>query len=425
MLWLWVACGGEPEVVAPAPAARPPHVVLVTIDTLRADHLGAWGHTRPTSPWLDQRAGESRRYANAFSTASWTAPSFASLMTGLHPKQHGVVTADAGDGTRPGLPAEVPVLAEQLKERGYATFGVTANLHLNEAMGFNRGFDHFTALGMVDDAQRVKAVVDSWVLPSDQPVFLWIHILDPHGPYWPNQPWALEFCADLPQEGLTQRIGQLYPLHAPDHDQDPAITADSVDLRILEALYDSEIRLVDGVVQALDGKVPPSEDRVWVLTSDHGEAFREHGRIGHWQSLYPEEVHVPLLIHAPGRLTPGVHEAPVSLVDVGGAVLALVEGRPVEFPAAPIYAEANLRSGPGYQRSVLAWPNLLVVDEEGVASRFDLSADPGAQTPLPATAELQALLEEHAQRPVHTPTVVKLPDSDEELQQLRAMGYVD
>lgn len=413
-----VACSGQPATpVALAPEGPDlPDLVVVTVDTLRPDHLGAWGHTRETSPWLDARAAEGVLFERAYSTSAWTAPAMASLMTGLYPSEHGVRTAlTAGQPTRPGLPLAVPTLAETLKAKGYATWAVTSNLHLSSEMGFGRGFDSFRALGMVDDGNQVVQVVEEWA-PSPAPTLLWVHLLDPHGPYWPNSPWMEGFLVD---EGLgTDLVAPLYPKTAPQHDANPALTPGSDGLKVLELLYDSEIRLVDALLERMHAALPSSDSPLWAVTSDHGEAFREHGRIGHWLSLYEEEVRVPMLLFGGGLERQRVQH-PVNLLHLNDALVALASGQEPHFAERPLLLETNYRDGrPGAERGLLRGSLKQI---EGRV--YDLSKDPGEvhpteADPAPVTDAFSALTR-------HEPSSVAVTEDVRELELLRAMGYVD
>ena len=307
----------------------PRHVVLVTVDTLRADHLGAWGYTPPTSPFVDELAAGATIFEQAIATAPSTAPSVASLMTGLHRASHGLWS---NGGT---LPDRVTTLAEILRAHGFHTVARIANPLLDARVGFAQGFDDFAMPPGL--SQKPPAVLEGTpVLEAtrqllgkvgDARLFLWLHFYDPHGPYYPPEAYRTRFDPanyrwpddrDLPVS--TGHSGLfLVPLYqSVDGNPSPA------DYR---ARYDAEIRYVDdhvrGVVQALrDAHL--WDETLFVLTADHGESLGEHGLyFQHGWFAYADCLHVPLLVRAPGVRARRVAQS-VSLLDVAPTILDLV-----------------------------------------------------------------------------------------------------
>ncbi len=187
--------------VAPRAAGRlrrrtrtegPPDILLYTVDTERANHLGAYGYTRATSPALARLANRGTLFEHAYATSSWTAPSVASLVTGVLPSEHGVVHGLMVEGVtmqQEVLSPSLPSLPEALRALGYRTVGVTANGHLGEDHGFARGFDRYACLGFANlDEVRAEVARSLEGLEPDRPLFLWVHVLSPHAPYEPRQP---------------------------------------------------------------------------------------------------------------------------------------------------------------------------------------------------------------------------------------------
>jgi arylsulfatase A-like enzyme len=311
-----------------APSA-PPSLLLISIDTLRADHLGCYGYARETSPNLDALATRSIRFANVLSTTSWTLPAHATLLTGLYPGEHGAQTDQLA------LPPSAPTLATVLGARGWETFAATSHVYLGPRFGFARGwsaFDHAAA----EEAAHVPVahkVVDSalrWLdgrAERQRPFFMWLHVFDPHWDYSPPSPFDTLFD---PEYTGTQKG---------DHDSlrpyiraladGPIPPLARRDLEHLIALYDGEIRFVDHELGRLLGELEARgllEGTLVAVTSDHGEEFMEHGSIeGHQWTLHDEVVRVPLLLKLPGDTHAGlVVDEPVSLVGVPGTLLDLL-----------------------------------------------------------------------------------------------------
>ena len=294
---LLAAIGVAAAVVAlartPPPRARPNLVVLL-VDTLRADHLPAYGYARDTAPFLTRLAAQGVVFEDAQSASAWTAPATASLFTSLYPFQHKVDTGfmvtsqmrEIGQEIRLNrLPADVTTMPEALQAAGYATFGIAANVNIGTVMGFSRGFSRFRHFAEDAPATELGEKARQWArgMRAAQPYFLYMHFLDPHAPYRENAPWYV----------------------AP---ADPA--------QAREAAYDSEIRLVDSVIEGLFTELGWARDTVVVVVADHGEEFGDHGGRGHGQTLFHEMLHVPLIVHAPGRFAPRRVAEPASLLDV-------------------------------------------------------------------------------------------------------------
>ncbi len=276
-------------------------IVLVVVDTLRADHLGVYGYARGTSPRLDGLASRATVFDAAWSAAPWTLPSVMSIMTSRYPSSHRV----ENDGLK--LADDVPTLAETLKQAGYATGGFVSHVYVSATFGFGRGFEMFDDFGlsqpgyhleagMEPTADRVTEAALAWLnRQGRRPVLLVVHYFDPHWPYAP-----------------PERYRALYPnAYAGPHDasydsisryQDPLVPIPEDYRRFLIDRYDGEIRFVDEEIgRLLDGIAATGRAaRTWVIvTADHGEEFKEHGSMGHGRRLYQEAVSVPLIIGRP------------------------------------------------------------------------------------------------------------------------------
>jgi len=432
-------------------------VLLVSIDTLRADRLGSYGYTRDTSPAMDRLAAEGVRFENAIATTSWTLPSHVSLMTGMPVPVHEVWAPHHRiDPAR-------QLLAERFRESGYATAAFVSAPFLHRAYGFARGFDTYENFQGRRDAQippkadahdashsdqTAPTVVDAaltWLegrAEGAEPFFLFVHLWDAHYDFIPPARYVEMFAPDY--------AGDLDPR---DFEDNPAIHPgmDAADLAHLQALYDAEIRRIDDQVARLLEALRAREagDAVLVsLVADHGEEFFEHGRKGHMKALYEESIRVPWLLRFPGVLEPGtVVEGVVALDDVGPTLLGLA-GLPGLDEATGADLSGALRAGGegiGLEklaalpdgRVALRGPGWKVVKDRrsGYAVYYDLVADPGEQSPAPARqvapeayARLEALFGEAEATADALPReadgdAVELDDRTKE--RLRALGYLD
>lgn len=273
-----VACSGD---------ATPPNIVLISIDTLRADHLDVYGYSRPTAPNLSRLAEEGVLFEHALSQAPWTLPAMASVLTGLYPSQHGASTSEAR------IAGRVETLAEALLARGYRTRAVVSHSFVDANHGFARGFERFDESQVLGhDAVTSEAVsriaLEKMLPDAGQPFFLWVHYFDPHFTY-----------VHHPEVGFAGRsegrFGSAIPARLLSR---PGRVSDS-ELEHIRAVYDEEIRVTDWAVGALlDGieALGLKENTVVLVTGDHGEYFLERGRFFHGKDVYEELVHVPLII---------------------------------------------------------------------------------------------------------------------------------
>jgi arylsulfatase A-like enzyme len=361
-------------------AAEPPSLLLVTLDTTRADRLGCYGYARETSPNLDRLAADAVLHTRAYSTSSWTLPAHASLFTGLHAPSHGarldpdgpLVLADAIDGSAAlesyratGLSPAEPTLAELLRERGYATAAVVAGPWLEGVFGLDRGFDLYDDEGIDTIRGRVAEDVTDAALRwlgsrSRGPFFLFLNYYDPHEPYEDPAGYSELF---LP----------------PPHPSEPT-------RELLDARYDGEIRYMDQhfgrLLDALRER--GLYDGLWiVVTADHGELLGEHRQIGHGKSLFEEEIRVPLLVKRPaGEGGPGRRDGLVQLTDVFAWIL---EGLGIDLPprvrrgGGAVFAEVRpleVDSRAGDWRAWISGRHKLHWNARGRHLLFDLAADP-------------------------------------------------
>lgn len=296
------------------------NVVLVTVDTLRADRMGFHGYPRDVSPHLDALAADSLVFERAYSTAPWTTPSFAAVFTGLHPGALGI-----DDDPRPP-PDEVETLSQALCGAGYRTMGVVSHSYVGARYGFARGFEAWDEANAGGHAyvsspkvtERAIRYLDS-ALEDPRPFFLFVHYFDPHHDYTEHDefPYAAGYQGRVrsAKDNITELRSQI---------RSGELQED--DLEYLRDAYDSEIAFTDRHIGRLLDALRERrvyEDALIVFLSDHGEMFagRSHRWLGHSKYLYDELIHVPLLFKLPRQRRVGVQSAPVSTVDVFPTIL--------------------------------------------------------------------------------------------------------
>jgi arylsulfatase A-like enzyme len=271
-------------------AETPRHLVLVTLDTLRADRLSAYGHDRLTSPHLDALAARGIRFEDAISQATLTTASHASLLTGLNPPAHGPEHLSGQN-----LAEENLTLAEVLKQAGFTTAAFVSALPLRRGRGFEQGFDvyddHRGKKGLERNAASTNASVARWLEdPPQGRVFLWVHYFDAHLPYRAPRAVRERFAARPAQPSLRRFInvndkGRRRP--------SPAL------VRHMKDLYDAEIAFVDSALGRLEEMLEQAgllEDALVVVLADHGESLGEHGLYFVHFDVYPESARVPLIL---------------------------------------------------------------------------------------------------------------------------------
>lgn len=409
-------------------------VVLISIDTLRRDHVGAYGHERPTTPRLDALAREGLLCEDAVSTASWTLPSHLSMLTSVDTGAHGGVDGQHGFNRR------VPTLAGLLRDAGFATRAVTSHLYVAPAYGLDEGFDRFDFVEdrkASDVAERALSQLDQ---VGDRPFFLFLHFYDVHGHYVPPEHTRALFPSPYrgPLAGLWGHF--------------KGLTRDTLPAGYLEhllSLYDGEIRFVDEQIgRILDHLRARGLDRstLVLVTSDHGEGFLDHDDWGHGRNLHEEIIRIPMILHGPG-VRRGHEAGQVSLLDVmptilewaglpvpqraqGSSLLRAVGAREAFGDKGHAKGGARklfLRGGLGRYKLIL-WLDPAadrVIREEW----YDLASDPGERrqaSPAPDQAEAmrrKALARWRAARRLGGEGAgVSL--SPEEVEQLKALGYV-
>lgn len=383
---------------------RKPSLVLVTLDTTRADHIGAYGYEGARTPTLDALAGEGLRLDRAYATVPLTTPSHASMMTGLYPTRHGIHTngdAILGEG--------LDTLAERLDEAGYRTGASVAAFVTTSMWNLDQGFDTYSDnVGRGGDKwareRPANEVIDDaleFVQAGDGPFFLWVHVFDAHAPYEPPEPFKTEMAG--------------HP-------------------------YDAEIAFVDSQLARLKAAVP--DDAGWIVIADHGEALeREHGESSHGMFLYDPTMRVPFVVRPPGGGEGSSSDLVVSGVDVMPTALGML-GQPVPegldgVDLSPMLRGEPVDRGPVYMESNTVLTRFGYHPEWAVAHGdhkwmatpnahlYNVAQDPREQANLlPGTQDLSPLktfLEAVRAARVSTEDAQLGP---EVLAQLEALGYV-
>lgn len=400
---------------APASSAAPAkNVVLITIDTVRADHLGSYGYKEAETPWLDRLAREGVRFTQASAPVPLTLPSHSSLLSGLLPPHHGLRNNGAGS-----FPGDKPTLASILSGQGFRTGAFVGAFVLDRRFGLSRGFEVYDdeierapGEGVVLEAERPgREVVDralAWLGKEDpRPFFLWVHLYDAHAPYEPP---------------------------SPQRERHPGRP------------YDGEIATVDEQVgrllQELDRRGLSGSTAV-AVAGDHGEALGEHGELTHGLLLYEPTLHVPLIVRAPGLPAGKVLETPVSLVDLGPTLAGLagqtfsttIDGRDLsaslregkEPAPTDVYAETQYPAVFGWSPlSALRRRDLKYISSSA-PELYDLSRDRKEANNLVPTAAANTVqgfswrLAEIESGAVETP---RMPADADARSRLASLGYI-
>lgn len=451
--------------------AQKPNVLFISVDTLRADHLGSYGYRLDTSPTIDSLAASGVRFADA--TVQWpkTWPSMASMLTGKYPATTGVRFAPL----RP-LPDDHATLAEALRGAGFTTGAVVANPNVGRDLRFDQGFDRFieswaeelkrrtgvdkleNAPGAVKSYTNATIVTDAALRLIDErdgekPFFLWLHYIDPHGPYAPPTDYRRLFFGAYPRKPVPLADLPRYQVQI-----DRERGAPSDDLGFYIGQYDREIRYFDDQLARLLKRLDELEmrdDTLIVLTADHGEHLDEHGYyLEHGKSPYQPTAHVPLIFRLPGRVPEGrVVTQPVGLIDLVPTVLELV-GVPIpadvqgvslvplwsgETGTPYVFMESGTRQPSQLSIRKGSWKlsKLRAKEDRERFGRneielYDLASDPGEREDVRAehpeiARELEAALA-HWQKttPSYRKTEAEAPRVDDRTREmLKGLGYIE
>jgi arylsulfatase A-like enzyme len=317
--------------------ASGPNILLITIDTLRADHLSCYGYSRLTSPHIDRLAQQGVRFRSAYSPIPLTGPAHSSLLTSVYPQQHGATI----NGMKISAKPRPVTLAQLLHRNGYRTAAFVSAWPLKKGIaGLGRGFDvyndkftyHYKLVNSARRADEVTAAALAWLQkPRKRPFFLWVHFFDPHSPYEVHSGFT-DLASNPDAFGEIRMDGQ----------SDPEVAQ-----RVFA--YDSEIAFTDHqvgkLVHALEA-LHLREKTLLVLTADHGENLGENGYVGHGDRIDQPIVHIPLIFSFPGVIPAGkVPKVDASLVDVMPTLLEYA-GIPVQIPIEGRSLKSPIDSGP-------------------------------------------------------------------------------
>lgn len=296
------------------------NVIFILIDALRADHLSSYGYRRKTSPTIDNFAKKGVRFSKAFSQAPWTKPSVASFFTSLYPSAHRTQKGQFEQYKKnikvDTLNRSIKTMAEIFAENGYLTVGFCNNPHIKSIFGFAQGFDTWDERW--GDCKKMNRRALNWLKKNgSKPFFLYLHYMDVHGPYKPPKPYNELFKdsndkRQVPEKWLKTYLG----------------LGDHTDLGYYIAQYDGQIKYLDDQLHIFFKKISRmgiGNNTLFILTSDHGEEFLEHGGMEHGFTLYNELLHIPLMMKMDGSLPRGlVIENHVQLIDILPSILHLL-----------------------------------------------------------------------------------------------------
>jgi arylsulfatase A-like enzyme len=433
-----LGCAGDRKEVE----AFQPNILIVVIDALRADRLGVDGYPLPTTPNIDALAAEGVYFSAALAHSTWTKPSIATLITSLYPSQHGIQRVSVDDAAlrTETLDDSLVTLAERLQAAGYATGAVINQVHLLARFGFGQGYDHY------DDkrgrnAFKLNGQLREWLTGLERgPFFAYVHYLDLHWPFTLRLPQNADAFGPTAMKSEPPSSGQEAPEWG-SHLDDPD------DLRALQARYDHEVAYTDAALGELVEDLRELglyEDTLIFVTADHGEAFLEHGLLGHGFAPYEELLRVPLVARLPSRVSAltGRIERPVGLIDLmptlldiaglepqpgaqGESIAPLLRGEPMADRV--IFADTFEAFSARSRTHKLIWYS----DER--KEFFDLTTDPAEKNSMAepcrgACRELaqqirpfrRLMLKSRESNPAGTAEL-----NPEDVETLRALGYLD
>jgi arylsulfatase A-like enzyme len=441
---LWLEERRQLDALPQAPQA--PNVLLIVLDTLRQDRVGAYGYPRPTTPFLDRFARQGVLFENAFAPSSWTLPSHASLFTGTLPQEHGAILWPMDN--------RLPMLAEKLTAQGYVTAGFSANSGIcNRPFGLTRGFVHWegTYFGLLDSllrtslglilkdpfrkvsgnprdplrltAPQVHARFLRWLDGRPQrPFFVFLNYMEVHMPLGPPCELARKFAPEAQVDcepgwwpgNESARMAE---------GKETQGAAQQPFWRLYSDFYDASLAYLDGQLEELFAELDRREldkNLLVIITSDHGESLGEHGFSGHRQSLYPEEIRVPLIFWFPGRIPAGarvktvvgLEHIPATLEELlaislgrfpGNSLAGSWQGQPPMSDQGVSIAHLGkltehvlptYRSTKGWQESVVDSRWHYIIHQTLGEELYDWNADPRYQHNLMGTEEGQRAVEE-------------------------------
>jgi len=440
---------GDPQPPPGALQTARPHIVLITADALRPDHLSVNGYARQTSPAIDAFASHAWNFSEAVTVIPKTGPAFATMFSGRHPAEHGVRS------NLHSVSNSTQMLAQILKQNGYRTAAFVGNPVLQPQLGYDRGFDKYQVLPSADGVVTVEESFLPWARAGwDRPTFAWIHFLEPHGPYRPPEAFSAMFAEDeleesdnrtaplsyKPLPGATpNKVLGAIPLYQQIEDEDQ--------LGVYIREYDAEIRYMDTAFSRIISFLKQSglyDQSIVIFAADHGESLGEHDYyFEHGWFAYDASLRIPLLIKEPHQTDGRTVAEQVSLLDFLPTVLALArveteqaeDGTNILAPLngdRAVIVENSDRYPERYIGLRTRSMKYLRVESTGNEELYNLIDDPGEATnrvdvdnqALKVARERTAgLLERYHAR--HSHTAAK-PETHElkHLEELRSLGYV-
>ena len=455
MTWLglMVGCHAEdPSVGTQAPPVPPtsagppiaidldaaPNIVLITIDTLRADRLKLHGNTRETAPAISALATQGVTFMDAVAPAPWTLPTLASIHSSLYPSEHSVI------GAKTRLNNSVETLAETLRRAGYRTIGVVSNRFASTNYGMAQGFDDFDDSQIVghhdlSSAGLTRIAVEKLGKGDGPPVFLWVHYFDPHFTFVRHPQFGFA-------DGYTGQFGdQISNADVRDAFNNGGVSDE--DVAYAKNVYDEEIAFTDKWIgELLDTEsLQGPRKQLTVLTADHGEYFMERGRFFHGEDVYWELVHVPLIIA--GDIEPSLVGSrvadTVSLTSIPATIMSHLGiadhsfkgvdllGDKTARQTTPVFAEGSHLWGRGNQNKAVITPSwkLIHTPATGKLELYNRTTDPTEKDNVydgKLAPEIQVLQTRLDGFPASAATAPEEAEtSPETIRQLEALGYVE
>lgn len=382
--------GGCSAGVPEAQAAGKPNVIVILVDTLRADKIGTYGYTRrKTTPNLDTFAAGGQVWEQVISQNAWTVPSVASLFTGVDPQAHRALNFKQGQKLETDTIADAhDTLAESFKAGGYGTAAFIKSTVISTSHGYSQGFDKFEIVGGKDQAwgysaKELNDVAIPWLtsaVKGGKPFYAYLHYMDPHSPYKAPEPWYSKYKGSY--------TGKMDGAHVQLEDAFKAGTLTQADWDHELALYDAEIEYFDTEFGRLWGelqKAGAAQNTLVVLVADHGEAFGEHKNVFHG-NLYQENIHVPVIVRGPG-IKAGRMKHYAQIIDVPPTLAELTGVGKGKYWMGKSMAAAMGGSGSGHSDVVYSEyaghrtviepsTGLKLILGDGPPKLYDLKADP-------------------------------------------------
>ena len=429
--------------LAAAPAhAEKPNVIVILVDTLRADHLEPYGYGKDVSPNVAKWASEAVVFDNAISQNAWTVPSVATLLSGVYPQAHKCLMFEEGKEVEMDtLSDDQDMLAEQFKAAGYTTSAIVKTKVIAAERGFGQGFDSYTFVpgsqAWGPAGQELTDATIAWLDKQADPFFLYLHYMDPHSPYQAPGDYFEKYASGSGST-LTGSHEEVRAFKT------GGATPSDADIERLYALYDGEIAYWDvqfgRLLDALEAQ-GKADNTVIVLTADHGEQFGEHGGWFH-EHLYQENIHVPLAISAPGAKARHI-DTRVQQMDVAPTVASLAgvehgqhwQGRDLAKAVAGAKApEGDSYAEYAHKKTLISPDGYKIILGEGGDLMYDLNKDPGETKNIVATeaatfnelkARLVKLWEESKALSSNFAEAEAQELAEEDVEALRALGYIE